>query len=166
MSILQKEIRLNIPFALIIKKLMELPNRFGHYRSSSFRGEWQCNLIDYGRDVFCFQLIDKTFEIPKGNVKPDVPLIILSISQWDCSSTIIKVVLRWKKLKLIFAWFLGVTFSICNIFMIMFIGYPQIGALLMLSGILQVFYLYWIISNIFHDVLTLKVFIELLKKCD
>ena len=166
MLILKKEIRLNISSNLIIKKLNEFPNRFGHYRSSSFRGVWKCNLIDYVQDIFYFQLIDKTFEPPKGKVKPYVPLIILSISQLDCNRTIIKVVLRWKIPKLIFAWLLGVTFLLCDIFMIMFISYPYIYKLLILIGILQIFYLYWIISNIFHDILTLKVFIELLKKCD
>ena len=126
MFILKKEIKLNISHDLIIKKLKEFPNRFGHYKSSKFRGIWKCNLIDYAQNIFCFQLIDKTFEPPKGKVEPAAPLIILNISQLDCNRTIIKVVLRWKKTKLIFAYLLGVIFLLCDIFMLMFISVPFI----------------------------------------
>lgn len=163
MAIFHRKLELDISSDLACERLCEFPNRFRHYRASNYKGEWTCNLTSCDQDTFCFQMIDKTFEPPKGRVKPNVPFIKLKLGQLG-SRSVVDITLKWKLSKLIFALILGASFLLGNIFMSIFIDCPNVIALLLLSCILQIFYAYWVISNIFHDILTLKLFIELIKK--
>ena len=96
---LKTSLIVNISQNLVIDKLMTFPERYEHHFSNSYKGIWQCKLLDIKKDTIIFQFIDKSFDFSKG-IKTEAPLIVLKTEQNETKTTI-QVSLQWIKLKII-----------------------------------------------------------------
>ena len=63
---LKTSLAVNISQSLVMDKLMTFPERYRHHFSNSYKGIWQCELVDIKKDAIIFQFIDKSFDFSKG----------------------------------------------------------------------------------------------------
>ena len=96
---LKTSLTVNISRDLVIDELMTFPKRYRHHFSNSYKGVWQCKLLDIKKDAIIFQFVDKSFDFSKG-VKTEAPLIILKTDQNETKTTI-HISLQWIKSKII-----------------------------------------------------------------
>ena len=105
-------------------------------------------------------MIDQTFDITKGNAKPESPLITLVISADGENASVTDIFLKWQNPMVLIACFLPVLhllvggYAIANGWWAIFVPYL----------VFFVLHFYWIWRRIQHDRLTLDVFTDMLMK--
>lgn len=147
------------------QKISEFSNRYTSYQFNKMKNIWVFCVVSEIRNDLIIQLIDKAFEPPRGNVSSDQPYICINFTQ---AGDDVKLTywLKWKKWK----WPLvisGMIFSFAiasSLLLNSALGSKEfiIGFGLMLFA--AVLFATWLIQNIRHDRLTIKVFQELLSK--
>ena len=160
MPILKKRLYFDTSPESVAKKLSGFPKRYRRYRSQKYKGEWQCRLLIGDSNQFVFQMVDQTFDITKGNAKPESPLITLAIRADGENSSVTDIFLKWQNLMVLIACFLPVLYllfcgyAIANGWWGMFVPYL----------VLFVLHFCWIWRRIRHDRLTMDVFADMLMK--
>ncbi len=147
------------------EKIRELPKRFAHYTPRDFTGVWSLRIIRAEPHRYVIQLVDKTFE-PTRDIRPDAPHdaphIVVDIVQLEKDVSVVYY-LKWKQWKV---WFAGLFFLFLLIMCSASVYLRDdisIGELLSYLGSF-ILYLWWLVSNIKHDQLTLRVFAKLMGK--
>ena len=147
------------------RKIYEFSKRYTHYQFNEKKSVWTFNTISDNDGALTVQLVDKTFEPPRGNVSSDQPYICIDFAQVE-DNVKLTYRMKWKKWK----WPLvisGMIFSFAIALDLLFIsalGSKEfiVGFGLMLFAALL--FATWLIRNIRHDRLAMKVFEELLCK--
>ena len=155
---LKTSLTVNISQNLVIDELMTFPKRYRHHFSNSYKGVWQCKLLDIKKDAIIFQFIDKSFDFSKG-VKTEAPLIILKTDQNETKTTI-RISLQWIKSKIILLALSLIFLVACCVLLLCTSNFDM--AILFFS--ILVLCIYWIIFTRKHDVLAFNVFTKLLIK--
>ena len=157
---LKKRLYFNTSPESVAEKLSGFPERYRCYHTKKYKGEWQCRLLVGGSNQFVFQMIDQTFDITKGNAKPESPLITLAINADGENASVTDIFLKWQNPTVLIACFLPVLYllvggyAIANGWWAIFVPYL----------VLFVLHFYWIWRRIRHDRLTLDVFTDMLMK--
>ena len=160
MPILKKRLYFYTSSESVEKKLSRFPERYRCYHTKKYKGEWQCRLLVSGSNQFVFQMVDQTFDITKGNAKPESPLITLEINNDGENSSVMHIFLKWQNWMVLIACFLPVLYllvwgnAIANGWWGIFV--PCL--------VLFVLHFYWMWRRIRHDRLTMDVFTDILMK--
>ena len=146
-------------------KLLEFPTRYHHFQLSNQKNIWKFQIISDNIDSLVVQLIDQTFEPPRGQVVSDQPHIYIRMSQ-KCDDVRISFSLKWQKLKTICI-ILGLIFYYVIITALFYVSTPGsrpffVGILFFLLGFITT--TTWFVRNIKHDRLIKRAFKELLQK--
>ena len=155
---LKTSLAVNISQSLVMDKLMTFPERYRHHFSNSYKGIWQCELVDIKKDAIIFQFIDKSFDFSKGK-KTEAPLIVLKTLQNEKGTTI-QISLQWIKSKIILLALSLVFFVACCVLLLCASAF---GMAILFFSILGLC-IYWIIFTRKHDILAFNVFNKLLIK--
>lgn len=136
---LKTSLTVNISRDLVIDELMTFPKRYRHHFSNSYKGVWQCKLLDIKKDAIIFQFVDKSFDFSKG-VKTEAPLIILKTDQNETKTTI-HISLQWIKskiillaLSLVFFCCMLCPFAMCECFWYGYIVFFDFGLMYLLDN--------------------------------
>ena len=147
------------------QKISEFSNRYTSYQFNKMKNIWVFCVVSEIRNDLIIQLIDKAFEPPRGNVSSDQPYIHLNITQAEAD---VKLTyrLKWKRWKLPLA--IG-GFVFCLAIALSLLLISALGSKAFVVGLgLMLFdaslFAAWLIRNIRHDLLAMKVFEELLCK--
>ena len=155
---LKASLTVNISQSSVIDELMTFPKRYRYHFSNSYKGVWQCKLLDIKKDAITFQFIDKSFDFSKG-AKTEAPLIILKIDQNETKTTI-HISLQWIKSKIILL-ALSLVFLVVSCVLLLCAGAFDMAILFFsILGLC----IYWIIFTRKHDILAFNVFNKLLIK--
>ena len=144
----------------VAEKLSGFSERYRCYHTKKYKGEWQCRLLFGSSNRFVFQMIDQTFDITKGNAKPEFSLITLAISADGENSSVTDIFLKWQNRMVLIACFLPVLYlslggyAVANGWWGIFVPYL----------VFFVLHFYWIWRRIRHDRLTMDVFADMLMK--
>ena len=147
------------------RKIYEFSKRYTHYQFHEQKSVWTFNTVSEHDGALVVQLIDKTFEPPRGNVSSDQPYICINFTQ---AGDDVKLTywLKWKKWK----WPLVISGMICSfaiasrLLLISALGSKDFVVGLGLMLFAASLFTAWLIRNIRHDRLAMKVFEELLCK--
>lgn len=146
-------------------KIKDLPNRFQNYKCENTK--W--NILFYKQEFpnhIILTLVDTNFEVPRGE-HYDTPLFDIKLKE-NNDDTLLTCEFKWRRWKKI----LMIIFSVFAFSGWGWLLYSTIKqfeyrmlALLLLFTIIPISWLgFWLVSNIKHDKLTRKVFINILKK--
>lgn len=143
------------------QKISEFSRRYTSYQFNMQKNIWVFCVISEGSSDLIVQLIDKSFEPPRGSVSSDQPYICIHFTQVE-DDVKLTYRLRWKKWK----WPLIISgmvlyFAIPLILLCMSEHTIASYALILFGACI---FFTWLIRNICHDRLTLRVFRELLYK--
>ena len=155
---LKTSLAVNISQSLVMDKLMTFPERYRHHFSNSYKGIWQCELVDIKKDAIIFQFIDKSFDFSKGK-KTEAPLIVLKTLQNEKGTTI-QISLQWIKSKIILLALSLVFLVACCVLLLCASAF---GMAILFFSVLGLC-IYWIIFTRKHDILAFDVFTKLLTK--
>lgn len=147
------------------QKISEFSRRYTNYQFNRQKNIWVFCVVSEKSRGLIVQLIDKTFEPPRGRVSSDQPYICINFTQAG-DNVKLTYWLKWKKRKR--------TLVVCGVVLYFAISLAIfhmstlgdkyfIGSIGLLCGGLCIF-LTWLLQNIRHDRLTLSVFRELLYK--
>ena len=147
------------------RKIYEFSKRYTHYQFNEQKSVWTFNTVSEHDGALMVQLIDKTFEPPRGNVSSDQPYIHLNITQAEADVKLTDR-LKWKRWELPLA--IG-GFVFCLAIALSLLLISALGSKAFVVGLgLMLFdaslFAAWLIRNIRHDLLAMKVFEELLCK--
>lgn len=168
-----KTVQSNIKYALLERctiekvqgKISDFSKRYTHYQINGQKNIWAFSVVSEKYGELVCQFVDKTFEPPRGRGRSDQPYICVKLTQVG-DNVKIAYWLEWKKWKLplvvsgsiMYFVFLGLGSSMSTL------EYKEILVIIGLYIYGLCIFLTWIIQNIRHDRLTLKVFRDLLDK--
>ncbi len=143
------------------------PRRYHSHSQKGFSGLWKCVLLRASETMIQLQLVDDRFETPRGqNVPSEAPIFHIVLEQVG-SDVMLVFRYKWKKLICLFVgFFMFVILTSLLLTLHLYVSgdlktawMPFAVAIFLLSlGIL------WWKSNVRHDALAVKMFIELLRK--
>ena len=149
----------------IQQKLIDFPKRYHHYKLPKRKNIWVFSVVSQDKDRAVIQLIDKTFEPPRGRVRSDQPYIYLKFQQ-NGEDAMLTYRLVWQKRKtalLILGCCILLVLSLANIVCGLRSSNNLIlGAALMMIGICS--FILWLVQNKRHDQLTVTIFEEIMQK--
>ena len=142
--------------------LEQFPERYQHYFYSYTQSYWKCDKVDQFQGIV-YQLVDRNFEPPRGNVRSDAPFIYVRCEQ-DQDNVIITYKLKWQKWKVFFVWVIALCFFssgllICKSHLPVEAGLLTYIWLFFLLGCAV-----WLVKNIRHDRITIRLFHELIMR--
>lgn len=146
-------------------KFSDFPRRYHHYQSPNQENIWTFRIISGNSSDFVIQLIDKTFEPPRGRVCSDQPYIYIRFLQKGENVTLTYWMewQKWKQVLIAFGFGFILSISLANIVLSLLSNKPfWVGAGLLVISIYVLFL--WLVQNKRHDLLAIKVFEELLQK--
>lgn len=154
------------PISDAINTISKFPKRFSHHKFANTY--WKCVVLKQKGNIIVLQLIDESFERPKGNPqKRDVPYIYIEFRS-ECDGTILKYSYKWQRWKLLTCYFSGIILFF--LFLTAFrahtsFSHRDIWAFIVLWGSMSALWVYWIVSNHKHDSLSICAFEALIQKC-
>lgn len=145
------------------EKLSEFPKRYHHFKLPKQENIWTFHIISMTSNYCIVQLIDKTFELPRGTITSDQPYIHIHFLQ-EGQTVDITYWMKWKNWKLILiALGIVLSMSLACIFISAVRDKHTFWALSLCFCMFSLFIL-WLAKNIQHDRLTLRVFEEILER--
>lgn len=154
------------PISDAINTISKFPKKFSHHKFANTY--WKCIVLKQINDTIVLQLIDESFERPKGNPrKRDAPYIYIEFGT-DCDGTILKYSYKWQRWKLLICYLSGIILF-CNLLAALknytFFSTRDIWAFIVLWGSMSALWIYWVTSNYKHDSLSICAFKALIQKC-
>lgn len=137
--------------------LLDFENRYHPYKS-----RWDFEMISQVPGMMTVQLVDRSFEPPRGKGQSDSPYIKISYGK-DGENVNVSWTCRWKRWRRILSLLILTAMILSRI--IIFVGYT--GQVRILMAAIWLFWaiLYggWVLQHVRHDHLIQQVFKELLK---